>query len=286
MEQLVSLGISWVWMGLEGQSSQYSKLRHTDTHALVAELQSHGIRVLGSSIIGLESHTPQNIDQAIDHAVGHQTEFHQFMLYTPIPGTPLYAQLEADGVLLEPGEIDQADIHGQLRFNYRHPHIPAGDETEMLQRAFERDFQTNGPSVLRVIRTIMMGWRRYRDHPDARIRTRFDWEMKGCATTMAGALWAARKWFRGNELVVRKMDEVLQEIYREFGLKSRIVAPLVGRYLMTKLRKEDQRLRSGWTCEPPTYYDLNERAAALSRLEGRDAQPLRSVCAGQPAAVC
>ncbi|MFQ5501902.1 MAG: B12-binding domain-containing radical SAM protein, partial [Phycisphaerae bacterium] len=43
MEQLVGLGISWVWMGLEGKGSQYTKLRGSDTHDLVRTLQSHGI---------------------------------------------------------------------------------------------------------------------------------------------------------------------------------------------------------------------------------------------------
>jgi biotin synthase-like enzyme len=90
MEQLVGLGIGWVWMGIEGKNSRYRKLEDVDTHQLVKRLQSHGIRVLGSSIIGLEHHTPENIDQVIAHAVSHDTDFHQFMLYTPVPGTPLY----------------------------------------------------------------------------------------------------------------------------------------------------------------------------------------------------
>ena len=54
MEQLVALGISWVWMGLEGENSRYTKLSGVDTRALVQDLKSHGIRVLDSSIIGLE----------------------------------------------------------------------------------------------------------------------------------------------------------------------------------------------------------------------------------------
>ena len=83
-----ALGISWVWMGMEGEDSPYTKLNGVDTLELVRELQSHGIRVLGSTIIGLEDHTPENIDRAIEHAVRHDTDFHQFMLYTPIPGTP------------------------------------------------------------------------------------------------------------------------------------------------------------------------------------------------------
>jgi len=82
MEQLLDLGVIWVWMGLEGKDSKYSKLNGTDTHALVHTLQSHGIRVIGSSIIGLEEHTPENIDEVIDHAISHDTDFHQFALYT------------------------------------------------------------------------------------------------------------------------------------------------------------------------------------------------------------
>ena len=100
IEQLVELGISWVWMGLEGEQSQYAKLTGIETRALVADLQEHGIRVLGSSIIGLEEHTPENIDEVIDYAVSHSVDFHQFMLYTANHGTPLHAQLKEKGALL------------------------------------------------------------------------------------------------------------------------------------------------------------------------------------------
>ena len=68
IEELVRLGISWLWLGLEGKDSQYTKLRGADPPDLVRELQSHGIRVLGSTIIGLENHTPQNIDDTLYQA--------------------------------------------------------------------------------------------------------------------------------------------------------------------------------------------------------------------------
>ena len=123
IDQLVRLGISWVWMGIEGENSQYTKLKGVDTFELVRELQSHGIRVLGSTIIGLENHTPENIDEAIDYAARHDTAFHQFMLYTPIPGTPLHAELTAKGVMKDESEYHLSDIHGQSIFNYRHPNI-------------------------------------------------------------------------------------------------------------------------------------------------------------------
>ena len=114
IEQLVGLGISWVWTGLEGEDSQYQKLKKVDTRSFVAHLQSHGICVLGSSIIGMENHTPENIDQIIDHAISHNTDFHQFMLYTPIPGTQLHAQHKADGTLLPESEFPACDTHGTI----------------------------------------------------------------------------------------------------------------------------------------------------------------------------
>ena len=67
MKQLVGLGVTWVWIGLEGKDARYRKLAGADTRQLVRSLQSHGIRVLGSSIIGLEDHTPDNIDEVIDY---------------------------------------------------------------------------------------------------------------------------------------------------------------------------------------------------------------------------
>jgi hypothetical protein len=257
MDELVGLGISWVWMGLEGKGSRYGKLHGTDTRAMVSQLQEHGIRVLGSSIIGLEEHTPQNIDEAIAYSVSHETDFHQFMLYTPVAGTPLHAEHEANGTMLGPDEIAIEDTHGQYRFNFRHPHIRDGQETQFLLRAFEEDFRVNGPSILRTLRTTLKGWRRHRQHPEARVRKRFAWEAQGIATAFSGAVWAAKRWFKDNAPLSKKLGELLAEIYQDFGLTARLSAPLVGRYLMGKLRREARRLESGWTYEPPTFYERN-----------------------------
>ena len=81
-QELIDLGISWLWMGLESPHSHYSKLQGTDTRQLTRELREHGIRVQGSTIIGLEHHTRENIGGEIEYAVSHHTDFHQFMLYT------------------------------------------------------------------------------------------------------------------------------------------------------------------------------------------------------------
>lgn len=58
---LTGVGIEWISLGLESAGNQYQKLKGADTRSLVRELQSHGIRMHSSTIIGLEHHTPENI---------------------------------------------------------------------------------------------------------------------------------------------------------------------------------------------------------------------------------
>lgn len=263
MEELIGLGISWVWMGLEGEDNAYQKLKNVNTRELVRTLQSHGIRVLGSSIIGLEHHTPENMDRVIDYAVAHDTDFHQFMLYTPIPGTPLYEEHRKAGTLLPEETIAIADTHGQYRFNYRHRHISGGMEETYLLDAFRRDFEVNGPSLARLIRTFLKGWKRYGNHPDRRIRDRFAWEVRPLRTTYAGAVWAMRKWYEKDDRMRGKMDALLKDLYQTFGWVTRAVAPVVGRYLFRTLKREEERLARGWTWEPETFCEKNEAARAL-----------------------
>ena len=78
MDELVQLGVSWIWVGSESPQSSYPKLKGADTRAIVADLRSHGIKLLGSTIVGLEHHTPESIHEDIDYAVSHNTDFHQF----------------------------------------------------------------------------------------------------------------------------------------------------------------------------------------------------------------
>jgi radical SAM superfamily enzyme YgiQ (UPF0313 family) len=269
MKQLVGMGISWVWMGLEGKKSQYPKLRGVDTYTLVQNLQSHGIRVLGSSIIGMENHTPENINQVIEDAISHDSVFHQFMLYTPIPGTPLFDQHRKDGTLLSEATFPVADTHGQYRFNFRHPHIQQGREEKFLLKAFHRDFKVNGPSLARLIRTILTGWHRYKNHPDPRIRNRFAREVYPLRSTYAGAVWAMKKHYRNNRRVSDKLASLLGEIYLEFGWLPRMVAPLIGRYLYIAMKREEKRLENGWTYEPKTFCEKNPAALALEDSTGK-----------------
>ena len=58
-----------------------------------------------------------------------------------------------------------------------------------------------------------------------------------------------------------KLAGVLNEVHAEFGLKSKLLAPLIGRYLLHKVKRENKRLQAKWTYEPPTFYEKNAPAS-------------------------
>jgi len=263
MEQIVGLGIGWVWMGIEGEESQYQKLKDINTRDLVNELQSHGIRVLGSSIIGLENHRPETIDRVITHAVSQRTDFHQFMLYTPNPGTPLYKQHLEAGDLLDESEFPAADAHGQYRFSYRHKYIRNGQEETFLLDAFQKDFEQNGPSLARLIRTLLNGWQRYKNNVDPRIRERYAREVKPLRSTYAGAVRAMKRYYRHDKKLFNQMDQLLKDIHREFGWKTRLLSLPTSIFVYFQLIKEEKRLANGWTYEPESFYEKNAAAVRL-----------------------
>ena len=259
IDQLVRLGISWVWMGLEGKDSQYTKLNGIDTFELVRELQSHGIRVLGSTIIGLENHTPENIDEAIDYAARHDTDFHQFMLYTPIPGTPLHAELTAKGLMKDESEFDLGDIHGQFIFNYRHPHITRRAGGRVHAAGVRPRFRASTARA-------SCGSSAPRWPAGGATRTT---PTCGSAAALPGkpANWPrrSRPWSArpsSTTATTRRCTPrcrpALERAARRVRLEVAAVRPpSAGATCCDKIRQEEKRLAAGWTYEPPTFYETN-----------------------------
>ena len=249
-EELVELGVSSIWLGLESPRSGYAKLEGADTLRLTRELREHGIVLLGSTILGLEHHTPENISEEIEYAIAHQTDLHQFMLYTPVPGTPLYSEMEDQGRLLD---VDLADIHGQDAFNFQHAAISREQSRTFLERAFRWDFERNGPSLFRICRTIFEGWKRYKNHPDLRVRERVQRDSKVLRHAYAAVLWAMEHRLRdSNRSVALQIGALRKEIEQQFGIVAAAASRILGPVLWWTSLREDRRLARGHHYEPAT----------------------------------
>ncbi|MEI6667805.1 MAG: B12-binding domain-containing radical SAM protein [Acidobacteriota bacterium] len=253
MRELVELGVAWIWMGLEAKQSGYSKLQGADTVELTKQLQAHGIGVLGSTIVGLEHHTPENIQSEIEHAVAHDTDFHQFMLYTPVPGTPLYEEMASEGRLID---VDLADIHGQDRFNFEHAAIPRDSSKRWLDWAFRYDFEKNGPSVYRLAKTMMEGWKRYHDDPDPRVRERHAQSGRELSRSYGAALFAMEKYLRDtNSELSQKIRALRKDMEHEFGALTRWMNRAAGPVLLWTSRRDARKYPRGKHLEPITFLE-------------------------------
>ncbi len=144
-------------------------------------------------------------------------------------------------------------------------------EGKFLLDAFTRDFTENGPSIARLFRTTLNGYRKHKHHPDERIRRRILNEAKGLADVYAGATWAIRRYYRHDPRMAREIGALLHDIYAEFGWKARLAAPLLGLVVAHKIRQEERRLAAHVPHEPPVFYERN--AAALALAQAPAAQP-------------
>ena len=160
-----------------------------------------------------------------------------------------------------------------------------GLETELIVRAFERDFAVNGPSIVRTARTLLAGWKRYKNHPDPRIRRRFAWEGRGLATVYPAMVAAA-------QLSLPRQSNLT----REDGCGSPGLAPRVRTEIAALRRRGAGGTRTGKCAakrngsrgDGPTNRRLSERNEAAQRLASPDGpqatlcQPLTCRGAGLP----
>jgi hypothetical protein len=252
IETLVELGVSWIWLGLESPVSNYKKLENTDTIHMVRRLHEHGITTIGSSMVGLPHHTVENVREEIEYAVSHETDFHQFMLYTPMPGTPLHDRCLQEGSLL--AEVPYADTHGQFKFNFRHPKISRDESKVLLDWAFRRDYERNGPSVYRLFKTMLAGWRRYSGHPDPRVRRRFRREELIYKPIMDASLRTMeyRLALENRPSAREQVGSLRRQLNAECGGVARWIRATAVPLLFGASVLEQLRAARGWTYEPKT----------------------------------
>ena len=98
--------------GLDGLElkNDWKRRKWPEYKEAVNRIQSHGIRVNGCFILGLDGHTPEIFDAV--HEFTEQTELYdvQITYQTPFPGTPLYDRLARDGRLLYPDAWERCTL--------------------------------------------------------------------------------------------------------------------------------------------------------------------------------
>jgi radical SAM superfamily enzyme YgiQ (UPF0313 family) len=126
LESPVPEGLS----GLE-LKSDWKRKRWPQYREAVRRIQSHGIRVNGCFVLGLDEHTPEIFDKVIEFAAESEMFDVQITILTPFPGTPLYHRLKTQERLLLDGQWQRCTLFDIM---YR----PQGMTVDELRAGFHR----------------------------------------------------------------------------------------------------------------------------------------------------
>lgn len=135
-----------------------------------------------------------------------------------------------------------------------------------LDFAFLRDFELNGPSLYRICRTTLEGIKKYRLHPDLRVRERFEREAQSLRTSYAAVLWAMEKHMKvTNEAVSERVQTLRDDIRRECGsFRFNLSGAFLGPLMLWLAKREEKRLANGVTYEPKTFIERRNWVEAHS----------------------
>lgn len=209
LDVLVRMGVTFIWIGVESKKTVYAKNKGADFHFLFGELKKRGISVLASSILFTEEHDKNSIWVDVDFVTSLNPDYLQFSPLGPIPGTQLYGDYEKQGKLLH--DIPYASQHGQGKIWFSHDHFTRDESEEFLRLAFEIDYNRNGASMLRAVKTTLEGYGYCKNHSDSRIRNRMGGYLK--RLKMMRYFLAAATLFIQN----KKSDDLLRELKKSFA---------------------------------------------------------------------
>lgn len=126
VQNMASAGLRMVYLGLESADPRalkaYGKRITTEVSKLAVELlHSHGVKVLGSFILGNINDTRTSVMKTIDYAKGLNLDLAQFSALTPFPGTRLFQEATRDNRLTSVNWNLFDGGHPVLRGDHLHP---------------------------------------------------------------------------------------------------------------------------------------------------------------------
>ncbi len=100
----------------------------------IGRIHEAGIGINGTFMLGLDGDTPGTFDRTADFCIKNAIELPTFNVYSPIPGTPMFKRMKAEGRLAHDGYREYED----LLFRRKLFHVLKGMSQKEFYEGFDR----------------------------------------------------------------------------------------------------------------------------------------------------
>jgi hypothetical protein len=215
-DEIAEMGFDTIWTAFEGAEAGYGKLQGEPLEKLYAALRSRGVSLLSSMIIGFPYQDSQRVRQEFDRLMDLRPSLTQILIYFAFPGTPFHQQ-----VLSEERYLPQYRRNPDLRrwdgfsMHFAHPKFSA-PELEALQRElYRQDFERLGPSIVRILRVWLEGYRNLRGSEKPLLKARAQAKLATIRSALPAIVPAIL--FGPNRKTRAEAGRLLREIRNEIG---------------------------------------------------------------------
>ncbi len=174
--ELRECGVEGIWIGVEsgltddsGNKATYEKRKTAvSPPELFENLRSGGIQTIGSMIVGLEFHTPENIASDIQYFVSLRPTLYQVGPIRPCPGTKLYRQLQKEGRIFQ--NYGWEDFHLWESGTHRYKNFTSEEIRYWFDRMHFELKRQNGSPVIQIFEAHLLSYFQFREDPTAFLR--------------------------------------------------------------------------------------------------------------------
>lgn len=271
-EELRSCGAGSLWIGVESfvqsgcRARTYAKLQGTrPVEEIFDGLSRCGISTVGSMILGLDEHTPDNIGEDIERFIALRPTFYQIAPLTPCPGTRLYSRLLAEGRIMD--HYQWSDGHIWKDGVYRLANFENGAIKPWYDRAYEALAMRNGPPILQMLEINLRAFETFRNASDPFLRFHGE-QSRNAATALRWTLEAVRVRPPSPEVLARaeSLEQMAQSLLGKGRLIERALTPLAHAWFHWRMRNAKPVGPRGAVSDMPvrwSYYGLPGRDGPL-----------------------
>lgn len=225
MEELVLAGIGTVFIGLESKlfdqdhdtvHQVFSKRKGRETTELFADLRKHGILSVISTVFGWDFHTRDNIQTDMEYLVSLRSPYYQIAPLTAYPGTPLFKTMTDEGRIFK--DFAWRDICFWNDDVFQRANFERGEIRQFINQAYDKIYETNGPSLLSMIDIMAEGYNTLSKSDDPHLLQRAK-RYRLFVTNIRVLLYAMKK-LAPSDAVVQRVEDVEERLRQYVGRPS------------------------------------------------------------------